>query len=193
MRIDGAAPQPEWTGRGRAEPVRGGGRPIGMVTVDLRKVFAAALLAGSLTTAVTGCGEQSPGTAHPANPSSSATTSRVAYFSSSAPARAGLHQVLHDQGELSRFAQDAVTQDQGTATKIAAVGESTDFSRDTLVGWTAATGCSTATAAHLKMAGSRLSLQVSQPKPAQECVRSFVVTVVFAVPKKAIPAEPVFG
>ncbi|MYS22969.1 MULTISPECIES: hypothetical protein [unclassified Streptomyces] len=115
------------------------------------------------------------------------------YFSSAAPRSTGVKAVLHDQAELGRFAERAAPGDARAATEIAAGGKGADFSRDLLVGWTATTGCSAATAANLVVSGERLLLRVSRPVPPSECLRPFALTVVFEVPKERLPARPVFG
>jgi hypothetical protein len=173
-----------------------------------RRVFAAALLAVSLTVLAGGCGEKGQPGGGPAHqpvdrppvstldkPSSSggkAASARVVYFSSTAPTTAGVHQVLRDHAELGRFAGQVAARDPKTAAGITATGTETDFSRDVLVGWTTTTGCSAATTAALDVSGDRLSLRISRPDPPQECLRAFQLTVVFKVPKEGVPARPVF-
>jgi hypothetical protein len=180
-----------------------------MPTTDPHRVFTAVLLAASLTTFAVGCGGTPqngggprydpvngtpPSTRVEQSPSDGQVlASRVAYFSSSAVTAAGVHEVLRDAGELGGFAQRVASRDPKAAAELTAGGKATDFSREVLVGWTATTGCSAATAATLDMSGERLSLRVSQPDPPPECLRAFSVTVVFAVPKDRIPARPVFG
>jgi hypothetical protein len=193
-----------------------------MQTVTHRRAFAAALLAASLTTFAAGCGSdrqsgsgptdppmdgapQSTTTAGP-SPSPSPTdgasdgtsdgrtiASRIAYFSSAAVTATAAHQVLHDAGELTGFAQQVAATDPRAAAEITGSGKATDFSRQVLVGWTRTTGCSAATSARLTVSGERLTLRVSQPKAPPECLRAYWVTVVFEVPKERIPALPVFG
>ncbi|WP_329132178.1 hypothetical protein OG552_12275 [Streptomyces sp. NBC_01476] len=182
---------------------------MGMLTVDLRRVLAAALLTASVTMFAAGCGEKGEAGGGPrkdrvdggtvpsvrVEPSGSdgkTAPFRVVYFSSSEPAAPEAHEVLHDAGELGRFAAKVAPQDRQAA-EITAGGKDTDFSRDVLVGWTASTGCSAATAAVLHIADDRLSVRVSQPEPPRECLRAFVATVLFAVPKESMPANPVFG
>ncbi|MBD0735007.1 hypothetical protein BGM09_02240 [Streptomyces sp. CBMA29] len=115
------------------------------------------------------------------------------YFSSSVRAVAGTHEVLHDRGELDRFATTVAHSDGRTAAEISAGGAATDFGRYVLVGWTESTGCSAATSATLGVAGDSLKLRVEQPTPTAECLTDFRVTVVFEVPKDRIPARPAFG
>ncbi|WNI15618.1 hypothetical protein [Actinacidiphila sp. ITFR-21] len=171
----------------------------------MRKVLLAVLLAASLTALAVGCGEQSragdvpddrpAASTSPSSSPSGGTTiaSRVVYFSSSAPSTFGAHAVVHNLDELSRYAQQATAGHLETAAEITAAGKGTDFSQNVLVGWTATTGCSAATAAALEASGDRLSLRVSQPEPPPECLRAFWVTVVFEVPKERMPQQPVFG
>lgn len=208
-------------GHGGREPAGRGDRPTGMATVTLRRAFTAALLAASLTTFAAGCGADRPDgsgpAGSPANGTAASTTavpsasdgtsgstsgnasdgetiaSRVAYFSSSAVIATAVHQVLHDAGELGRFAQQVAAADPRAAADITDGGKATDFSRQVLVGWTQSTGCSTASSARLTVSGDRLTLRVDQPEPPPECLRAFWVTVVFEVPKERIPAQPVFG
>jgi len=193
-----------------------------MQTVTHRRAFAAALLAAALTTFAAGCGSGRQNGSGPADPPMdgaprSTTTagpspspsptdgasdgasdgetvaSRVAYFSAVSVTAAAAHQVLHDAGELSRFAQQVAATDPQAAAEITGSGKATDFSRQVLVGWTRTTGCGAATSARLTVSGDRLTLRVDQPVPPPECLRAFWVTVVFEVPKERIPARPVFG
>lgn len=124
---------------------------------------------------------------------SGSVASRVAYFSTAARVVPGIHEVLHGRSELERFARRAAPGDAKAGQDIAAAGRTADFSRSVLVGWTATTGCSAATAATLGVAGERLELHVSQPKPPPECFAADHVAVVFEVPKERIPARPAFG
>jgi hypothetical protein len=188
-----------------------------MPKVTLLRAFTAALLAVSLTTFAAGCGgdrqigsgpagsstDGAPPSTTSGPPASGSTSdgasggetiaSRVAYFSSAAVTATAVHQVLHDAGELSRFAQQVAATDPRAAAEITGSGKATDFSRQVLVGWTQTTGCSAATSARLTLSGERLMLRVDQPEPPPECLRAFWVTVVFEVPKERIPARPVFG
>jgi hypothetical protein len=101
--------------------------------------------------------------------------------------------MLHDQGELDRFAGRVAAADATAAAGIRASGQGTDFSRSVLVGWTEATGCSAARSAALAVEGERLALRVGQPKPPPECFAPFLVTAVFEAQKGSVPARPVFG
>jgi hypothetical protein len=182
-----------------------------MLTVTLRRAFSATLLAACLTTSLAACGGDQTSTGGPdrrpaddSAPSSAAETtasstsaagpieSRVVYFSAEArgTARPG---VLHNRGELVRFAGKYAESDPKAAATILSAGGTTDFSRNVLVGWTRVTGCSKATAAILGVSGNRVTLQIDQPKPPPECFAPYSVTVVFEVPKERMPARPVLG
>ncbi|WP_405581801.1 hypothetical protein [Streptomyces sp. NBC_01190] len=159
----------------------------------MRGGWQTTLLVASLTMVAAGCGGRSSAVGSPDTPTARTAPSRVVYFSSSAPTAVGAHELLHDQGELSRFAQRVAARSPRTSEEIVAAGKATDFSRSALVGWTAGTGCSAATSASLVVSGSRLSLRVVQPDPPQECVRAFGMTAVFEVPKEKVPPHPAFG
>lgn len=205
-------PRADSDGSGRTEPVRAAGRPTGMLTVNVRRAVPAVVLAASLALGAAACGDDAPAgrpspdvtddapssvTPSTGGGSTTATDgdvdSRVVYFSSAERVRAGVHEVLHDRGELDRFAGEVAADDADAAAKISAGGGSTDFSRYALVGWTRSTGCSTATSVTLSVSGSLLKLHVNQPKPPPECLVDFRVTVVFEVPKERIPARPAFS
>jgi hypothetical protein len=126
-------------------------------------------------------------------PGGGTAADRVVFFSAAPKGPANGHQVLHDRAETERYAAAFATRDPQARTRIVAAGRATDFARQVLVGWTAPTGCSAATAAALTVTGDRLDLQVSQPEPPAECVAPFRVSVVFQVARERIPAQPVFG
>ncbi|WUH93432.1 hypothetical protein OG900_27190 [Streptomyces sp. NBC_00433] len=194
---------------GAAEPVGPGDRPIGMaLTMTVRRVVPVALLAVSLAVLGAGCGERSgsgwsdgapgssPGPAsasRTAEPGGGAEADRVVFFSAAPKGPTDGHQVLHDRAEVERYAAAFGAQDPQARTRIVAAGRTTDFGRQVLVGWTATTGCSAATAAALSVSGNRLELRVSQPEPPPECLVAFRVSVVFQVARERIPAQPVFG
>jgi hypothetical protein len=182
------------------------GDPGGAATVDEAPPSPGATPTGSppsptaATTTPTGSpgstgstGSTAPPTGSGAPLASGSVASRVAYFSTSVRAADGLHTVLHDGGELQRYAQRFAAGDPKAARDIVAGGGRTDFTRSVLVGWTRTTGCSVATAAALGVSGDRLVLRVSAPKPPPECFAADQVTVVFEVPKERMPARPVFG
>ncbi|SHK95702.1 hypothetical protein SAMN05216499_102175 [Actinacidiphila paucisporea] len=166
------------------------------------------VLAVTLAMLGAGCGERSgsgapdgvPGTApgsasasRTAQPSGGAAVDRVVFFSAAPKGPTDGHQVLHDRAEVERYAAAFGPGDPQARARIVAAGSGTDFGRQVLVGWTATTGCSAATAAALEVSGSRLELRVSQPEPPPECLRAFRVSVVFQVARERIPAQPVFG
>jgi hypothetical protein len=181
-----------------------------MLTTTSRRALTAALLAALVAASGAACGSPSDsGGGGPAlqrvdtppstviekpDPSKGKTVAdRVAYFSSSARVTAGVHEVLHDQDDVARFAGKVAANDPKVKDAIVAGARPTDFSRRVLVGWTATTGCSAATAATLTVSGKRLTVQVSQPKPPPECLVAFRMTAVFEVPKERVPAQPVFS
>jgi hypothetical protein len=181
-----------------------------MLTTTSRRAFTTALLVALAAASVAACGS-APDTSGggPAStrvdtppstvverpdPSKGKTVAeRVAYFSSSVRVVAGVREVMHGQADVARFAGKAAANDPEVRDGIVAGARTTDFSRRVLVGWTATTGCSAATAAMLTVSGNRLSVQVSQPKPPPECLVDFRVTAVFEVPKEHVPAQPVFS
>lgn len=120
-------------------------------------------------------------------------TSRVVYFSSSARVVAGKHEVLHDRGDVERFAASVAARDPKTAAAVTASADRTDFSSRVLVGWTASTGCSAATSAALRISGNTLTPTADQPIPPPECLTDFRVTAVFEVLRTRMPEHPVFG
>jgi hypothetical protein len=180
-----------------------------MVTRRWRRGFAGGLSALAVAVMAVSCGDGRPDSGGPAphrdgSPPGTATTrpgrsgaesvaDRVAYFSSSARTAAGAREVLHDRAEVRRFAGKVAADDPEAANAIVSGARGTDFSRRVLVGWTATTGCSAATAATLTVSGNRLQVRVSQPKPPPECVAAFRATAVFEVPRERIPARPDFS
>lgn len=209
--------------RGRTEPVRPGARPIGMLlTTSVHRLVPATVLALALAVLGAGCVAGSDSGGHDGAPGStagsasqpgsgavsppgSATASRtsgpgdgsaadrVVFFSAAPKGPADGHQVLHDRAEVDRYAAAFAAHDPQGQARIAAAGRTTDFTRQVLLGWTATTGCSAATAAALSVSGNRLELRVSQPEPPPECLLAYRVSVVFQVAKERLPAEPVFG
>jgi hypothetical protein len=177
-----------------------------VLTTAVRRAVPATVLAASLAMLGGGCGGRSASDGVPASvpvatvssvspePGGSAPTAdRVVYFSATPRGRADGHQVLHDQAEVVRYAAAFSAQDPQAQAQIVAAGRSTDFTRQVLVGWTATTGCSMATAAALAVSGDRLELRVSQPEPPPECFVAYRVSVVFQVARERMPARPVFG
>jgi hypothetical protein len=188
-----------------------------MVTVSLRRVFAAGVLVVSLTPLAAACGQDGTDDGAPqgrpaggagvtvsgsggpvsSRPPGSGTPDsgepRVAYFSATAVTVPGAHEVLHDRGELAGFAARFAPGDPKAAAAIRTAGQATDFSRSVLVGWTKATGCSAAKSAALRVSGDRVTLRVVQPAPPPECFAPYRLTVVFEVARDALPARPVFG
>jgi hypothetical protein len=118
---------------------------------------------------------------------------RTVYFSSSARVVAGLHVGVRDRAGLERFAAKAAPGDGAARAAMVRAGRGADFSRSVLVGWTATTGCSAATAAALDVVGDRLAVRVRQPRQPPECFAVSRVAVVFEVPKERMPERPVFG
>jgi hypothetical protein len=179
-----------------------------MLTTTSRRALAASLLTTLLSASGVACGSP-PDDGGPASyrvdtppstvierpdPSKGKTIAdRVTYFSSSARATAGVHEVLHSRAEVEQFAGKIAANDPKAKDGIVAGAQATDFSQRVLVGWTATTGCSAATEAMLTVSGDRLKLQVSQPRPPPECLAAFRVAVVFEVPKERVPAQPVFS
>ncbi|WP_327291037.1 hypothetical protein [Streptomyces sp. NBC_01198] len=179
-----------------------------MLTTTVRRAVPAVVLAASLAVPAAGCGGKSgaggpddaPGQApgsvtasRSAGQTGGTAPDRVVYFSAAPKGPPDGHQVLHDRAEADRYAAAFSAGDPQAQARIAAAARSTDFTRQLLVGWTATTGCSAATAAALGVSGDRLDLRVSQPEPPQECLVAFRVSVVFQVAKERIPARPVFG
>lgn len=179
-----------------------------VLTTTVRRTVPAMALAASLAVLGAGCGGRSgSGGAHPVPDSAPGTATashgsgagggtdadRVVFFSAAPKDPADRHQVLHDTGEVARYAAAFAERDPQAQARIVAAGRATDFTRQVLVGWTAATGCSAATTAALAVSGDRLDLHVSQPTPPPECLAAFHVSVVFQVARERIPAQPVFG
>jgi hypothetical protein len=179
-----------------------------MLLESLRKVVLVALLAASLTTLSTACGQQRPATgAAPSDstgggsspsgslsgsPSGRGIESRQVYFDAGVRGTPLVHTVLDDERDLARFPGWFAASEPGAARKIAQKAATTDFSRNVLVGWSAPTGCGAATDAALFITGSRLVLGLDQPEPPQECLMSNQVLVVFEVPKDRMPKTPRF-
>lgn len=130
------------------------------------------------------------GTSAPGSPSGG--TPRVVYFST-ARVTAGSHQVLHSRADVDRFARTFAASAPKVAAGIESAGAKADFTHDALVGWTASTGCSMATAASLEISGNRLMLKVDHPKPPPECLTDNRVVAVFEVARDRVPAHPAFG
>lgn len=131
-------------------------------------------------------------TSAPGSPGGGSDTSRVVYFST-ARVTAGSHQVLHSRADVDRFARTVAVSAPKVAAGIESAGAKADFTHDVLVGWTASTGCSIATAASLQISGNRLMLKVDHPKPAPECLTDNRVVAVFEVPRDRVPEHPAFG
>lgn len=197
---------------GRTEPAGPGDRPIGMVLTTVRRAVPATVLAAALVMLCAGCGGPSgsgepdddvPGSAAGSSPGSATAArspgrdggaaERVVFFSAAPRGPGDGHQVLHDRAETDRYAAAFAAGDPQAQARIADAGRTTDFTRQVLVGWTATTGCSAATAAALTVSGDRLELHVTQPEPPRECLVAFHVSVVFQVAKERMPAQPVFG
>ncbi|MDF9813348.1 hypothetical protein [Streptomyces sp. SPB162] len=151
----------------------------------------------------------SPSAVPPANPSTGPSSggtstvpvpagthgieSRVVYLSAGVRRPPTVHSVVASELELSRFPSWFAGSDPTAAREIAERSQTTDFSRNVLVGWVETTGCSQVTGVALLATGDRLTLGVSQPKPPPECLVANQVTVVFEVPRDRMPKQPVFG
>jgi hypothetical protein len=131
-------------------------------------------------------------TSAPGSPGGGTATNRVVYFST-ARVTAGSHQVLHSRAEVDRFARTFAASAPKVAAGIESAGAKADFTHDVLVGWTASTGCSVATAASLEISGNRLTLKVDHPKPPPECLTDNRVVAVFEVTRDRVPQHPSFG
>ncbi|WP_159011720.1 hypothetical protein [Streptomyces sp. NRRL F-5123] len=176
-------------------------RPTGMtVTTTSGRAAAAVVLAAALALVGAGCGTQESsggqqGTPGPASTSPTAgdgtSVGQVVFFSPAPRGPRDGHEVLGSRADAERYAA-AFTDGQARA-QLTAVARGTDFTRQVLVGWTRPTGCSTATAAALRVSGNQLELHVSQPEPLPECVVAFRVSVVFQVPREHMPARPEFA
>lgn len=162
------------------------GRLSGMaVTRSSYAAVRAAVLAAVCSVLVAGCGGQG-GTGGVAQP-------QVVYFSAAPRGPLNGHQVLEDRAGAVRYAAAFGERDPRARERIEAAARGTDFGRQVLVGWTAATGCSAATGAALRVSGNRLELRVGQPEPLPECVAPFRVSVVFRVDRELMPERPEFG
>lgn len=154
----------------------GGGSGAGVATAG--PVSAS----GAVTGSAAGSGEAGDG-----------AVGEVVYFSTGPRGARDGHRVLGGRDLALRYAAEFGAGDAGARAEVEAAVEGTDFRRQVLVGWTTTTGCSTATAAELVVAGGRLELRVGQPKPPPECVVADRLSVVFRVPRERVPAHPVFG
>ncbi|NUS13653.1 MAG: hypothetical protein HOY69_19990 [Streptomyces sp.] len=172
------------------------------ISANSRGTATAVVLAAALALLGGGCGTQGgsgrgdvPPTATGSSRGSGdeASVGKVVYFDAAPRGWGGGKKVLGDRAAAERYAAAFAEDDPQAGARIASVVRGTDFTRQVLVGWTAATGCSTATAAALHVSGNRLELHVSQPKPPPECVRSYLVSVLFQVPRERMPAHPEFA
>ncbi|KAK1179364.1 hypothetical protein B7755_015160 [Streptomyces sp. NBS 14/10] len=188
-----------------AEPVRGAGRPSRVLLVSLRRAVSATLLAASLTTLSAACGQQHAAVSAPPNhradggtPSSPPGTpfrqgrvdSGLAYFTSAPGSVRQVRAVLRGPDELKAFARLFRGREQEIIDRAGA----TDFSRTTLVGWSATTGCAQWPSATLHRAGDTLKpIAGPHPEPPPECYAPFHVIAVFEVPRDRLPVQPRFA
>jgi hypothetical protein len=170
------------------------------VTTTSRRTAATVALAAVAALVGGGCGTQQgpgdrkgpPGTVSASRTAGDgASVGQVVFFTAAPRGPVNGHQVLASRTDADRYA--AAFTDEQARTRLATAVGGTDFARQVLVGWTRVTGCSTATAAALRMTGNRLELHVSQPEPPPECVAPFLVSVVFRVPREQMPAHPEFA
>ncbi|MES4906343.1 MULTISPECIES: hypothetical protein [unclassified Streptomyces] len=173
--------------------------------MSLRRAVSAALLAASLTTLSTACGQQPAAVGVPPNhradggtPSSPPGTpyrqgrvdTGLAYFTSGPGAVRQVRAVLRGRDELSAFARLY----RGRAQEIIDRAGDTDFTRTTLVGWSASTGCAQWPSATLHRAGDTLKpVAGPHPEPPPECFAPFHVIAVFEVPRDRLPERPRFA
>lgn len=170
------------------------------VTTTSRRTAAAVALAAVAALVGGGCGTQQgqgdrkdpPGTASAFRTTGDgASVGQVVFFTAAPRGPVSGPRVLNSRTDADRYA--AALTDGRARTQLAAAVGGTDFARQVLVGWTRPTGCSTATAAALRVRGNRLELHVSQPEPPPECLAPFLVSVVFRVPREQMPAQPEFA
>ncbi|MFI0896783.1 hypothetical protein [Streptomyces sp. NPDC020983] len=171
------------------------------MTTTSRRAAAAVVLAVAFALVGGGCGTQAASGGRkdaPGRPASASRTAgdgasvgQVVFFTPAPRGPLDGHEVLGSRAGAERYA--AAFTDAQDRVRLTAVARGTDFTRQVLVGWTRPTGCSTATAAALRLAGGRLELHVSQPEPLPECVVAFRVSVVFRVPRERMPARPEFA
>ncbi|MDT0549102.1 MULTISPECIES: hypothetical protein [Streptomyces] len=188
-----------------AEPAGGAGRPRGVLPVSLRRAVSASLLAASLTSLSTACGQQHPAVGVPpvnradgGTPSSPpGTPSRqgrvdtgLVYFTSAPGAVREVRAVLRRPDELSAFARLFGERSR----EITARAKDIDFTRTPLVGWSTITGCAQWPSARLHRTDDTLRLiPAPHPKPPPECYAPFHTIAVFQVPEDRLPAQPRFA
>ncbi|MFD8865063.1 MULTISPECIES: hypothetical protein [unclassified Streptomyces] len=173
--------------------------------MSLRRAVSASLLAASLTSLSTACGQQHPAVGVPpvnradgGTPSSPpGTPSRqgrvdtgLVYFTSAPGAVREVRAVLRRPDELSAFARLFGERSR----EITARAKDIDFTRTPLVGWSTITGCAQWPSARLHRTDDTLRLiPAPHPKPPPECYAPFHTIAVFQVPEDRLPAQPRFA